>query len=151
MKRNLLCVVAILFCLALSSGNLFAEIKLPSIFCDNMVLQQQTEVAIWGKAAKNATVSVTTSWNHKSYSTSALKDGSWKLKVTTPKAGGPYELTLSDGKNLKLKNVLIGEVWICFRTIKHGDARERVQEPNRYWDQLMQLHFPPIQISVYSQ
>ena len=113
MKRNLLCVVAILFCLALSSGNLFAEIKLPSIFCDNMVLQQQTEVAIWGKAAKNATVSVTTSWNHKSYSTSALKDGSWKLKVTTPKAGGPYELTLSDGKNLKLKNVLIGEVWIC--------------------------------------
>lgn len=113
MKKNLLYVVAILLCMALSSDNLFAEVKLPAIFCDNMVLQQQTEVAIWGTAAKNASVSVTTSWNHKSYSTKASKEGSWKLKVTTPKAGGPYELILSDGKSLKLKNVLIGEVWIC--------------------------------------
>ncbi len=112
-KRNLFYIVAILLCLSLSSDNLFAEVKLPAIFCDNMVLQQQTEVAIWGKAAKNTTVSVTTSWNHKSYNTTASKDGDWKLKVATPKAGGPYELTLSDGKSLKLKNVLIGEVWIC--------------------------------------
>ena len=113
MKSTLNYLAAVLLLLALSSGQLFAEVKLPAIFCDNMVLQQQTEAAIWGKAAKNANVSVTTSWNRKSYSTKASGDGSWKLKVMTPKAGGPYELTISDGKSVKLKNVLIGEVWIC--------------------------------------
>ncbi len=113
MKRSTNFLAAFLLVLALSSGQLFAEIKLPAIFCDNMVLQQQTEVAIFGMATINASVSVTTSWNHKSYSTKASGTGSWKLKVTTPTAGGPYEVSVSDGKSLKLKNVLIGEVWIC--------------------------------------
>jgi len=113
MKRTLNFLGAILLVLLLTSGTVVAEIKLPAIFCDNMVLQQQTDAAIFGLAAKNATVSVSTSWNHKSYSTKAAADGSWKVKVSTPKAGGPYELTISDGKSVKLKNVLIGEVWIC--------------------------------------
>ena len=113
MKRTVYSLLAILLVMAFSSANLFAEINLPAIFCDNMVLQQQTEAAIWGKADKNSSVKVTTSWNKKSYTTSASNDGTWKLKVTTPKAGGPYEITISDGKSLKLKNVLIGEVWVC--------------------------------------
>jgi sialate O-acetylesterase len=96
-----------------ASLDLSAEIKLPSIFCDNMVLQQQSQVAIWGKASSNSTVRVATSWDHKSYSTKAGADGNWKIKVSTAKAGGPYEISISDGKNLKLKNVLLGEVWVC--------------------------------------
>ncbi|SHF83500.1 sialate O-acetylesterase [Mariniphaga anaerophila] len=90
-----------------------AEIKLPAIFGDNMVLQQQTEAAIWGKSEKNKTVKVTTSWNKKNYSTKADNEGNWKVKVQTPNAGGPYSITISDGKSLTLKNVLIGEVWVC--------------------------------------
>ncbi len=113
MKRTALSTMAILVVLVISVNQLFAEVKLPSVFCDNMVMQQQTEAAIWGKANKNSTVSVTTSWNGKSYSTKASSDGSWKLKVATPKAGGPYEISISDGKSLKLRNVLIGEVWVC--------------------------------------
>jgi sialate O-acetylesterase len=113
MKRTALSAMTILVVIVLSVNQLFAEVKLPAVFCDNMVMQQQTEAAIWGKANKNSTVSVTTSWNGKSYSTKASPDGSWKLKVTTPKAGGPYEISISDGKSLKLKNVLIGEVWVC--------------------------------------
>jgi sialate O-acetylesterase len=99
--------------MTVSVTNVLAEVKLPAIFCDNMVLQQQTEVAIWGKADRNSSVKVTTSWNGKSYSTKASAEGTWKIKVSTPKAGGPYEITISDGKMLKLKNVLIGEVWVC--------------------------------------
>lgn len=99
--------------LTISVTNVLAEVKLPAIFCDNMVLQQQTEAAIWGKADRNSSIKVTTSWNGKSYSTKATAEGSWKLKVSTPKAGGPYEITISDGKMLKLRNVLIGEVWVC--------------------------------------
>lgn len=112
MKKYFLCAWIFVILIALSN-TLSAEIKLPAIFCDNMVLQQQSEVAIWGTAGKNASVKVTTSWNHKSYSATSSADGKWKLKVSTPKAGGPYEITISDGKTVKLKNVLIGEVWVC--------------------------------------
>ncbi len=111
MKRNLsIFSVLILFIL---SFQLKAEVKLPAIFGDHMVLQQQTDAAIWGTAKANKTVKVTTSWNKKSYSTKADFDGNWKLKVKTPEAGGPYSITISDGTALKLNNILIGEVWVC--------------------------------------
>ena len=113
MKHNLKSFLILLLVMVFSATHVFAEVKLPSIFCDNMVLQQQTEAALWGKANKNSTVKVTTSWNNKSYTAKVLENGTWKLKVTTPKAGGPFEITISDGKVLKLKNVLIGEVWVC--------------------------------------
>ncbi|MCF6357994.1 MAG: hypothetical protein L3J54_09340 [Draconibacterium sp.] len=111
MKRNLsIFSVLILFIL---SYQLKAEVKLPAIFGNNMVLQQQTDAAIWGTAKADKTVKVTTSWNKKSYSTKADSDGNWKLKVETPAAGGPFSITISDGKTLTLNNVLIGEVWVC--------------------------------------
>lgn len=113
MKRIGLLSMYALFFVTFLSSNLFAEIKLPAIFGDNMVLQQNTQAAIWGKASKNSSVRVTTSWNNKNYYTKSSNDGSWNLKVATPKAGGPYEITISDGAALKLKNVLIGEVWVC--------------------------------------
>ncbi|MDP4284027.1 MAG: sialate O-acetylesterase [Bacteroidota bacterium] len=113
MKRNACYVLVIFLTSALYSAQLFADIKLPAIFCDNMVMQQQTNAAIWGKASENSSVKVTTSWNNKSYKTRASADGSWKLKVATPKAGGPYEVIISDGKPFILRNVLIGEVWVC--------------------------------------
>lgn len=95
--------------------SLFAqgEVKLPAIFGDNMVMQQQTDAAIWGSATAGSTVRITTSWNKKSYSARAGSDGKWKVKVTTPVAGGPYTITLSEGKTRVLKNVMIGEVWVC--------------------------------------
>jgi sialate O-acetylesterase len=95
------------------SINLKAEVKLPVIFGDHMVLQQQTDAAIWGTATAKNRVEVTTSWNNQSYSTKADSDGKWKLKVKTPGAGGPYSISITDGQVLILNNVLIGEVWVC--------------------------------------
>jgi sialate O-acetylesterase len=109
MKKTIVLVLA----LFLSICQLLATIKLPAIFCNNMVLQQQSNVAIWGTAQNNAMVKVVTSWNNKSYTTKAANDGTWKLQVATPKAGGPYTVTITDGKMLKLENVMIGEVWFC--------------------------------------
>jgi sialate O-acetylesterase len=111
MKLNLSILFFFVFSLLYVSAN--AEIKLPAVFGDNMVLQQQTDAAIWGTAKANKTVKVTTSWNRKSYTTKADSDGNWKLKVKTPAAGGPYSITISDGSEITLKNVLIGEVWVC--------------------------------------
>jgi sialate O-acetylesterase len=90
-----------------------AAIKLPYFFSDGMVLQQQTDATIWGWAKTGSTVKVTTSWNKASYNTKADAGGKWKIKVKTIQAGGPYTINISDGEAITLKNVLLGEVWLC--------------------------------------
>ncbi len=72
-----------------------------------MVLQQQSNVKIWGKSNSQKSIEVTTSWNNKQYNTSSDKNGNWSLKVSTPKAGGPYEIKINDGQERILKDVLI--------------------------------------------
>lgn len=90
-----------------------AKISLPSFFSDNMVLQQKTEAAIWGWAKPNSNVQLVSSWNKKKYTVQSDQKGKWKLKIATPDAGGPYEITVSDGELITLHNILIGEVWFC--------------------------------------
>ena len=97
----------------LSLSTSFAEVRLPNFFSDNMVLQQQTECNLCGTADKGKTVKITTSWDQKTYQVKADKDGKFEVKVQTPEAGGPYEITFNDGKAVTLHNILIGEVWIC--------------------------------------
>ncbi len=93
------------------TGVLQAKVVLPSVFTDNMVLQQKTDITFYGDATKNKQLTVKTGWNGKEYYTEADGQGKWSLKIPTPAAGGPYEITFSDGKKLQLKNVMIGEVW----------------------------------------
>lgn len=109
--RNSKLIQCIVFVFLVTS--LQAKIKLPSILADNMVLQQKSEVKLWGWSTKNATVKVMTSWNKSSYSTKADANGNWILTVSTPEAGGPFQISFSDGEKLELKNILIGEVWFC--------------------------------------
>ncbi|WEK17669.1 MAG: sialate O-acetylesterase [Candidatus Pedobacter colombiensis] len=105
---------ATLLCLiAFSVGSSFAEVKPASIFTDHMVLQQKADVAVWGWAKNNSLVTVTPSWDKKKYTVKADANGKWKLKIATPKAGGPYEMTITDGTSITLKDILIGEVWFC--------------------------------------
>ncbi|MBL7813377.1 MAG: sialate O-acetylesterase [Saprospiraceae bacterium] len=114
MNKNSLRLFSTLCAACFTLFPLFAHIKLPAIFGSNMVLQQQTDVPMWGTADKNASVEIITSWNNKTYTTKASDEGRWKLKISTPKAGNnSYNITISDGKTLTLENVLIGEVWVC--------------------------------------
>lgn len=108
MKNTFITLLMALFLLPLS-----AEVKLPSIFTSNMVLQQESTPAIWGWAESKNEVTVTTSWNQKTYTVLADKEGYWKTNVETPSYGGPYEVTVSESNTITLKNVLIGEVWLC--------------------------------------
>ncbi|MBD0365321.1 MAG: sialate O-acetylesterase, partial [Flavisolibacter sp.] len=111
--RRLLVNTAAVFLFFHLSLAVDAAVKLPSIFTDNLVLQQQTQVALWGWASAGKTVTVIPSWNKKRYTAKADASGKWKLKVETPAAGGPYEISFSEGKVIKLTNILIGEVWVC--------------------------------------
>lgn len=99
--------------LILCSGSLSAEVKPASIFTDHMVLQQQADVAIWGWAKNSGQVTLIPSWSKKKYTVKADVNGKWRLKIATPTAGGPYEMTISDGTAITLKDILIGEVWFC--------------------------------------
>ncbi|RZK56887.1 MAG: sialate O-acetylesterase, partial [Pedobacter sp.] len=106
--------INLILCLIfLSWSSAFANVKPASIFTDHMVLQQQSNVPIWGWAKPSSTVRITTSWNKKLYTASADATGKFKIKVSTPKAGGPFEISLNDGELLVLKDILIGEVWFC--------------------------------------
>ena len=108
-KTMIIAALALVFSTALN-----AKVELPSVISDNMVLQQQTNAALWGKADPGKKVTITTSWNKAKTVVYADKQtGKWLARVATPAAGGPYEITISDGEKVTLKNVLIGEVWFC--------------------------------------
>ena len=94
------------------SSVVIAQTKLPSFFSDNMVLQRNESVAIWGYDNSGVQVTVSGSWGNEA-SIKSDKEGAWKLKLQTPEAGGPYTISIRGSKELELNNVLIGEVWLC--------------------------------------
>ncbi|WP_018626368.1 sialate O-acetylesterase [Niabella aurantiaca] len=101
---------------ALSSvfpGRLSAEVKLPVLISNNMVLQQKATPALWGTAGAGKTVLVQTSWNKRTYRAKADASGNWKVNVNTPSFGGPYTIRISEDNTVTLENVLIGDVWLC--------------------------------------
>lgn len=91
----------------------FAALTIPHFFADNMVLQQSSQVKIWGKTTSKKKIQVKTSWDGKSYKTAKDQDGNWSLWIETPKAGGPYNIQIQQEEKITLHDVLIGEVWIC--------------------------------------
>ena len=99
------------FLLSFSSS---AQIELSNLFSDNMVLQQESHVNLWGKAKKNQELIIYTSWSGKIIRTIVKDDGSWEVKIKTPSAGGPYNIQVTcDGETKTINNVLIGEVWLA--------------------------------------
>jgi len=106
-------LVLIVFMIVFTPESSFAKVKLPAIFTNNMVLQQQSDVLLWGEATPKKTLKITTSWNNKTYQLFVASDGKWKTTVTTPVYGGPYSVEISDGTKIVLTNVMIGEVWVC--------------------------------------
>jgi sialate O-acetylesterase len=91
----------------------YSQMALSPCFTDNMVLQQLTKVNIWGTETPGKSLSIATSWNKALYNVSADANGSWTAKISTPVYGGPYTITFNDGQIITLKNILIGEVWVC--------------------------------------
>ncbi len=90
-----------------------AKITLPAFFTDNMIVQQHSVMTLFGKAKPNKKVTVETDWNSQRIQTLSDKEGNWEVRLATPAAGGPYTISISDGKKLVLKNVMAGEVWFC--------------------------------------
>lgn len=94
------------------SFNSFANISLPGIFSDNMVLQRNAEVKIWGWAKAMEEITLSNSWNNELIKTKALNSGYWELLLATPDIRGVQEIKISGYNEVTLKNVLLGEVWL---------------------------------------
>ncbi len=90
-----------------------ANITLPNIFGDNMVLQRNSEVKIWGWANPKEEIKLVSGWNNQEYKTVANNQAKWELIIKTPEAGGPYTISIKGYNEVVLKNILIGEVWLC--------------------------------------
>lgn len=110
MKRYL--ILLFIACVAYVSS--YAQLRIPHILSDNMVLQRNTDVNIWGWGYASTTVAVKASWIADTVKTRVDGGGRWILQVPASAAGGPYELTInSNGEEIKLTNILLGDVWLC--------------------------------------
>jgi len=87
-----------------------ADVRLPALFSDNMVLQQGMRVPVWGWADNDEEVTV--AFRGKEVRTTA-KDGKWMVRLPAQKAGGPETLEARGRNTVKISNVLVGEVWVC--------------------------------------
>src|SRR5690606_20540910 len=91
-----------------------AIIRLPPILSNNMVLQQNAQATLWGWADASERFIIISSWKEEVDTVVAENTGKWKANIETPKAGGPYTITIKGRRNtIVLENILIGEVWIC--------------------------------------
>lgn len=108
MKLSLL-----ILALTLAYGIASAEVRLPGVISDGMVLQRNDTVSLWGWTEPKSKLVVRTSWDAASYRTVADDEGCWTIDVITSDAGGPYEISFDDGDRLVVKDILLGEVWIC--------------------------------------
>lgn len=96
-------------CLLSMTAN--AQIKLPQLVRDSMVLQRDAKVNIWGWASAGENISA--SFNGKKYQTKADANGKWLFQLAPTKAGGPYTMELSGKNKIILKDILVGDVWFC--------------------------------------
>ena len=101
------------FCVVLCvASTLSADIRLPKIFCDKMVLQRDANIRVWGDAGAGEELVISIGDN--SSTTTADADGKWFVEVQAPPAGGPYELTVAGSESrVVFSDVMVGEVWLC--------------------------------------
>ena len=95
--------------------NMQAKVRLHHLVSDNMVIQQQTDVRLWGWAKPGRRVVATTSWSDQRAEAKADRQGRWLLTVQSPRASyTPLSVTFDDGDGaVTIRNVLAGEVWVC--------------------------------------
>jgi sialate O-acetylesterase len=135
MSRSLLCFYLLLF-----SSAAFCRVRLPRLISDGMVLQRGESAKIWGWAAEGEKVTIT--FNGKTYSNTAGMDGKWAVTLSELKAGGPYEMEITGSNSITLKDILIGEVWVCSGQSNMDLPMARVEE--RYEDVIANSDNPAI-------
>jgi sialate O-acetylesterase len=114
MKRKAIHTFVLLVLLTLLSCPVKGTVRLPAIISDNMVLQQDSDVPIWGWAKPQEEITIATNWDEGfCQKRTSDENGQWLIRLKTPKAGGPFEIIIQGENTIKLENVMTGEVWFC--------------------------------------
>lgn len=109
--KSQLFTVLLLFFAGFSS--LLAQVRLPAIIGSHMVLQQNSEVKLWGWCDPSEKIKITTTWDTTTYTASGSAHAKWSTIIKTPAAGGPYKISIKGNNAIELDDVMIGEVWVC--------------------------------------
>lgn len=111
MYKNLYLVFLIVTFFALITGSGFADVKLPAIIDSDMVLQRNEEIRIFGWADPGEKVTI--SFCGQTAGATGDENGKWLVKLSAMKEGGPFEMAIKGNNEIKLSNILIGDVWLC--------------------------------------
>ena len=114
-----------------------ASVKLPALISDGMVLQRDTELKLWGWAAKDESIEI--NFLDRLYKTTADSNGRWSVTLPPQKAGGPYRMQIND---ILINDILIGDVWLCSGQSNMETLMSRVQD--LYKDEIRQINNPYI-------
>lgn len=106
LKNYFLVAVSLLF-----TNTAFSQVKLPKLIGDGMVLQRDTKIKIWGWSAPEEKIVL--NFNTKNYKIKANTKGEWELQLPALKAGGPYTMKIKASNTIEIKDILIGDVWLC--------------------------------------
>ena len=128
--------ILVFFC-SLSAS---AQVKLPSLIRDSMILQRDAKINIWGWATAGEKVSVR--FNNKTYKTVTSQDGKWKLQLPSTKAGGPYTMHIDATNHITLKDILVGDVWIC--SGQSNMVHQMILHRERYENDIAAAAYPHI-------
>ncbi|HTJ51529.1 MAG TPA: sialate O-acetylesterase, partial [Cyclobacteriaceae bacterium] len=109
MKKNILLTLFTSCLITYAFGN----VRLPSILGSHMVLQQNSEIKLWGWSDSNEKIKITVDWDTTTYRTVGTRDANWQLTIKTPQAGGPHTITIAGYNTIVLDDILVGEVWFC--------------------------------------
>lgn len=127
-------------CLFFAATFVRADVKLPQLVSNDMILQRDTKLKIWGWATPGEKVSV--AFNGKKAKTVTGADGRWLLELPAMKAGGPYTMQIKGNNQITLSDILIGDVWFCSGQSNMVVPVERVKE--KYPDEIPNANYPEI-------
>ncbi len=117
-----------------------AQVRLPQLVSDGMVLQRDQKINVWGWASPGEKLKL--NFKGKTYKATTGSDGKWMLQMPATKAGGPYIMTIDASNRIQLKDILIGDVWFCAGQSNMVTPMERVKE--RYPDEIANANYPQI-------
>jgi sialate O-acetylesterase len=117
-----------------------AQIRLPKLISDNMVLQRDQPIKIWGWASPKEKIEL--SFNKKTYKATTSDNGKWELPLSAQAAGTGFEMVLKGKNEVRIKNIAFGDVWLCSGQSNMVIPMERVKE--KYPEDIASANYPDI-------
>ncbi|HNX78439.1 MAG TPA: sialate O-acetylesterase, partial [Prolixibacteraceae bacterium] len=140
MKRFITLSGILLSFLVFTLSPVSSQIRLPRLISDGMVLQRETPLTMWGWATPGE--KVTLSFRNHRWTTKSSADGKWEINLPSQQPGGPWEMTFTGQNTLTVKDVMVGDVWICSGQSNMVLPMERVKE--KYPEEISKAYYPQI-------